>query len=173
MFSEPAVVGVAREVGVGEPEDVVGAAARDVGAQRVEVCRVGHQVDAHLDIGMRAVECLERLPVGLGDRRVPDPHPHHDFVAVGLAGVVQENGDRGQQHHDESQRTGGQRGNAGPVTPHLTPERTIEETMCRWEAMNSRASGTIAIVVAAITNVHCELKRDCSSAVATVSTRHL
>lgn len=45
--------------------------------------------------------------------------------------------------------------------------------MCRWEAMNSRASGTIAIVVAAITSVHCALNRDCNSAVATVSTRHL
>src|ERR1700761_5437965 len=38
--------------------------------------------------------------------------------------------------------------------------------------MNSRASGTIAKVAAAITSVHWALNRDCRSAVATVSTRH-
>ena len=45
--------------------------------------------------------------------------------------------------------------------------------MCRLSATNSTISGTIATVVAAITSVHCALYRDCRSAVATVSTRHL
>ena len=79
---EPAAVGVRGEVGVGEPEDVVGAAAGDVGAQRVEVGRVGDEVDAHFDVGMRAGELVERLPICRGDLLVPQPHGDDDLAAA-------------------------------------------------------------------------------------------
>src|SRR5271156_2185422 len=120
---------------------------------------------------MGAAEGVERLPVCGGDRGAPDPYGDNDLVAVGLAGIVQQFRRRGQQHRDERQRPSEQRGRARPV--HLSPETTIESTMCRWAATKSTISGTIATVVAAITSVHWELNWDCSPAVATVSTRHL
>ncbi len=44
----------------------------------------------------------------------------------------------------------------GPET-HFSPVTTIERTMWRPNATNNTISGTIATVVAAITNVHCAL----------------
>src|SRR5262249_20400642 len=101
-------------------------------------------------------------------------HPDDDLAAVGFAGVVQQHGRGGQQQRDEHQRPRDQRGQArSHHGAHLSPDTTIEATMWRWNPTKSVISGTIASVVAAITNVHWELNRDCRSAVATVSTRHL
>ena len=80
---QPAAVGVSGEVGVGQPEDVVGAAAGGVGAQRVEVGGIRHHVDPYLDVGVQAGEFVERFPVGGGDLLVPQAHGD-DGAACGL-----------------------------------------------------------------------------------------
>ena len=49
-----------------------------------------------------------------------------------------------------------ERGNTWPET-HFSPVTTIERTMWRPNTTNNTISGTIATVVAAITNVHCAL----------------
>ena len=53
----------------------------------------------------------------------------------------------GQAHRNHRGNLGWQR--------HLRPVTTMERTMCLPSAPNSRISGTMATVVAAITTVHC------------------
>ena len=123
--------------------------------------------------GCARVNAVERLPVGRGDLLVPQPHRHDGLAAVGFG----RSSPAAPPSHANSTATSAsapahQRGEPGPRVTS-SPETTIDATMWRWNATNSAISGTIATVVAAITNVHWALYRDCRSAVATVSTRHL
>ena len=152
---ETATVGVSGEVGVGDPEDVVGATAGDVGAQRGEVGRVRHDVGAHVDVGMRSGERRERLSVSGSDLLVPQPDGDDRLAGGRSRRDVQDHRREAQQRGDQHEAQREQRGEPRP--DHLSPVTTIERTMCRWNTTNSTSSGTIATTVAAITNVHCEL----------------
>jgi hypothetical protein len=152
---QPAAVGVTRGVGVGQPEDVVGAAAGHVGAQRVEVARVGDDVDPYLNVGVLTGERGERLPIRRRDLFVPQPHRDHGPTA-GFVGSAQQHRDNEQDSQRERQSAEDERGNTWAET-HFSPVTTIERTMWRPNVTNNTISGTIATVVAAITSVHCAL----------------
>ena len=77
---QPSVVGVFGEVGVVDPEDIVGTAARDVGAQGVKVGGIGHQGGADLDPGVFAAELGKRLAIGGGHLLVPQSHRDDGFT---------------------------------------------------------------------------------------------
>ena len=118
---QPVVVGVLGEVGVVHPEDVVGAAAGHIGAQRVEVARIGHQGGAHLDLGVATVELIEGLAVGPGHLLVPQPDRHHcrprGFVGAShqLDHADQDQGD-GDERGRDHRREAGPRHHLNPVT---------------------------------------------------------
>ncbi len=149
---QPAAAGIPGEIRVGQPEDVVGAAARDIGAQGVEVGRIGDDVDPHLDVGVLAGELVERLAVRRGDLLVPQSHRDHG-PAGGFGGATQQHSGDEQHGHHGRQTRGNQRGTPWPQT-HLSPVTTIDRTMCLPNTANNTISGTIATVVAAITSVH-------------------
>ena len=153
---QPAAVGVSGEVRVGQPEDVVGAAARDIGAQRVEVGGVRHHVDPYIDVGVDAGELVERLPVRGGHLLIPQAHGDHRPACGFRRSAQQHRGDE-QHGHGESQGRRDQSWKPSGAQRHFSPVTTMERTMCLPSAMNSRISGTIATVVAAITSVHCAL----------------
>ena len=148
-------VGVSGEVGIGQPEDIVCAAACGVGAQRIEIGGVWHHIDPHIDIGVKPGELVERFPVGGGDLLIPQAHGD-DRSARGFRGSAKQYRGDEQQRHGDGHTRRGHRGNLGAQC-HLSPVTTIERTMCLPSATNNTTRGTIATVVAAITNVHCAL----------------
>ena len=127
----------------------------------------------HLDVGMGSGERRKRLPIRRGDLLVPQSNGDHG-LAAGRPG-------RDVQQH-RRRRPATQR-------PALKPVRTAWKTVAAGsfeprdddrshdvpleDSQTTRSSGTIATTVAAITSVHWALYRDCSAAVATVSTCHL
>ena len=74
---QPVAVGVSGEVRVRQPEDVIRASTRGVGAQGVEIGCVRHHVHPHVDVGMDPGELVERFPVRGGHLLVPQAHGHH------------------------------------------------------------------------------------------------
>ncbi len=97
----------------------------------------------------------ERLPIRRRDLFVPQPHRDHGPTA-GFVGSAQQHRDNEQDSQRERQSAEDERGNTWAET-HFSPVTTIERTMWRPNVTNNTISGTIATVVAAITNVHCAL----------------